>query len=342
MAAMEHKEVEAWLREKHDATLPAGVKRSRVALPDKKKMLFARDPEGVVRIRMTPRAASTNMQANEAAFESWALAFRVYCDVPKVRMSWTLPREPSPVEAAHYERFMYMVERFAGLCGSWFGVEDRELLRGSKTVDAAGRLVLNVGKDRVIGSPPDATPSLKGPEDLLERFIVYDVNTAARFMRMFHCDIVERQLPVGLFRNSVSRENQVFPGRKGAIDIWGTQGDRLTLVELKKLGNRSLGGVTELLFYSWIMRDLQKGVFSPPPDGQAKNEPLERIRDTSAIEAYLLAPEFHPLLEGKQFGMLRELNRALLSTGAHLAIGAARLKAGLDFEICYEAKHPES
>lgn len=74
---------------------------------------------------------------------------------------------------------------------------------------------------------------------------------------------VYRQLPAGLFEESVARDNAVFTGGKSAIDLWSVNGNTINIIELKT-NNPMIGIVTEIFFYSNYVYDLvsKDGLFS--------------------------------------------------------------------------------
>jgi Holliday junction resolvase-like predicted endonuclease len=107
-----------------------------------------------------------------------------------------------------------------------------------------------------------------------------------------------RQWPVGLFDGRVSHSSRIFSGGKSAIDLIGIRGKTLVLIELKKEGNNKVGAISELLFYSSVMRDLLRGKFRFEDRSSDEDCPLTRddIANCSEIAAVLLAPSIHPLL----------------------------------------------
>lgn len=60
----------------------------------------------------------------------------------------------------------------------------------------------------------------KKSEHKLECFIVANQNVLCKLLNI---DKLDRQLPVGVFKDRVSRDpvNEVFPKAHSAIDIWG-------------------------------------------------------------------------------------------------------------------------
>jgi len=117
---------------------------------------------------------------------------------------------------------------------------------------------------------------------------------------------VYRQLPVGLFEDSVSRKNAVFTGGKSAIDLWSIDGSAINVVELKT-NNPMMGIITEVFFYSNYVYDLlmPDGLFTlnDLPKGNADHRGYEEIwnnrKRINMINGIMLADNerFHPWID---------------------------------------------
>jgi hypothetical protein len=109
-----------------------------------------------------------------------------------------------------------------------------------------------------------------------------------------------RQWPVGLFKEQVADEHQIFTGKKSAIDLVGIRGDTLFLFELKKNRNRKAGAVSELFFYANVMRDAigDAPIFEFQSKSAKRNCAIapEDITRCRRICGVLLAPGFHALV----------------------------------------------
>src|SRR5450759_3858888 len=107
-----------------------------------------------------------------------------------------------------------------------------------------------------------------------------------------------RQIPVCLFKERLSRDTRVFTGTSSMIDLGALdEGGTIAIFELKKPGNVKVGAITELLFYSNVLKDLQEGTFGYPPD-IGKTE--KQIAQSKGIRAFILADRLHPLLDNKR------------------------------------------
>jgi hypothetical protein len=137
---------------------------------------------------------------------------------------------------------------------------------------------------------------------------------------LLHIDKLDRQLPVGVFKDRVSRDpgHRVFTGGHSTIDIWGVDkmAKRLFLFELKKDGNEKLGILSELFFYAYVMADVQAGRFT-------FQKPNTDIAQTESIEAFILAPLWHPLIDDKLLAMV---NQAFSRNSLRIRFGAVKIE----------------
>ena len=135
-----------------------------------------------------------------------------------------------------------------------------------------------------------------------------------------------RRWPVGLFKESVARGKQIFTGGKSGIDLIGIRNDTLVLFELKKSGNQKVRAVSELLFYTNVMRDAigDSAIFKFESSDAKENCSFgpEDILRCSSIRAVLLAPKFHPMITEPR--IFADLNEAALK------------QFGSDRSICFE------
>ena len=137
----------------------------------------------------------------------------------------------------------------------------------------------------------------------------------------------------------VAKSTSYFTGGPSAIDLWGIAGDKgLFLFELKKAENKKLGALAELFFYSMVMNDVQRGVLGFGPTKANTDGAYHAIPKTKSIDAYILAPDFHPLIKRKDAAVLKIFNEAFASAGMPIRFGLARLLAQHPFvEIAKQA-----
>lgn len=115
----------------------------------------------------------------------------------------------------------------------------------------SAKFVNNKGKGAagINGNPENAVESFfadQHPE--LLRKIALDAGLSAG-------DSFYRQLPVGLFREQIKKENRFFSGTKSAVDLWSCQDDTITIFELKARTTK-IGMVSELFFYAQYIYDM--------------------------------------------------------------------------------------
>lgn len=262
--------------------------------------------EGIYSIKMGVEQVCNNMQGDDAAFEGWALAFKVWLsDCKKIELDWDPPTES---KECHYQRFLYRVINFIDVNGAWFSVSERadQLLKASTVLTPertfkAGRFVINKRtKVRPNGCKPDALNTWpKITENDLEIYFAANPEQL-RTLLSFGGDL-HRQIPTGVFDGIKSRKTRIFPGQKSAIDLLGFGKDgQLIVVELKKPGNHKVGAISEILFYSTLMRDIQRK-FITVDDSDLL---FKAIPNTSKVKALFLVKGMHPLISGKMIDFM--------------------------------------
>jgi hypothetical protein len=291
-----------WSRELGVAYRAKTGTRRAVRLPAAHQIEVA-GGRGAVTVSMTDRGVTANMQTNSAAFEGWALALRVWCEVEHIVLTWAPQENESD---PHYQRFLYRVARFHSLFPEWFKVAEPERLRSAKAL-GNGHLILNVASDR--RPPGQAT---KREAELELRLLKSEA-----FRTNFGLEKPpDRQLPLVLFNNSVVQNNRIFTGGKSAIDLVGVGGGIFWIFELKAGKNINVGALSELLFYASVIRDAA-GVcprfqFRGGKPGQGTTVHSSDIRECARIEAVLLGEELHPLIgNSSHSAMIGYLNKAV-------------------------------
>lgn len=259
-----------------------------------------------------------NMQADDAAFEGWALALHVHLN-KNIHLKLETNGEAVPGwerEKPHYNRFLYRLKKFEALYGGpdgWFTVEANLSAAASdfdKYLYASGATFRNN-----IGSRPASVR--QGAEAQMEAAFNANPDKLSAYSRD-----LSRQLPVGLFKEEVKKENGIFTGGSSAIDLWGLSGDpsgtQMVIYELKTLKRQKSSGpsakvgiISELMFYANYACDmyLERKSFQPAPPRKGKDPRgygrLEKAGITG-IRAYMLTDKLHPLITPK---ILEELNR---------------------------------
>ena len=233
-----------------------------------------------------------NMQDDSAAFESWSIILKYYC--PNLINDVVIDWEESGIKDQHYNRFIYRLTRF---------VQTYDWAKSAKHIPALPSLLC-------VSAPHDNTISKKeecclGSEDWLEcDFIERNVSKY---------DIIDHQLPMGLFDGEASNSTRYTPANNCQLDIWALKGDELSVFELKKHdtneikddANKPLGIISELMFYTNVMCDIiHHGILID--ENKAKRAIQNKFRGfdkfyeiykgtkaVTKIHAVFLAEEFH-------------------------------------------------
>ncbi|WP_308663794.1 hypothetical protein [uncultured Alistipes sp.] len=263
------------------------------------------DESGILEIHINNQAACANMQGDSSAFEGWI--FCIYAPlsdiIKKVILRWTIPNETN----LHYNRFLYRVIKMQKHF-KWFSIAEENVqeITAFQNRYKDVKLVLN-------------QPSITGKQtDLKEK-------TEAFFERVFleekqlykgiQFDTINNQLPVGLFFNSVSKSSSIFPGNKGAIDLWGIRKDEFWIFELK-FENRKVGILSEILFYLWMMEDLffTRKIGYDPSGKTNTFRDLNQVYDLaqkgiSKLYGVLLVDQFHACLNDNVIDFINRENQ---------------------------------
>lgn len=253
----------------------------------------------VVSISLSAKCVIKNMQDDAAAFEGWILGLKAFVPDWSFCLCWEDPAGPkhfTGLQKKHYQRFLYRVTKFDRLF-NWFSVGEEYLL---------GALRIELNKKYYLNSP--STPPKKRtndnqdfPENRLENELVKAQPESLLELFNIPKGNLYRQLPMGVFEDKVSSETAIFPGGKSAADLWATSKDgALVLFELKAEGNNQVGAISELFFYSMVLADEQRGIFS------REGEEGGIICSTTSLKAMLLAPNKHPLIREKVFSLLND------------------------------------
>lgn len=250
-----------------------------------------------VEMKLLADSAGKNMQEDCAAFEGWALVLKRWAKYESVSLSWDRKNYvKTDARYGHYQRFLFRAKNFATDFSSWFSIEPRctpnltDLLIKDKTIYYLNR----PSKSRGITIP-------RGKEGELE--FEYSFGKWANDLKsVTNANFLDRQLPVGVFKDKVSIDTAIFSRGKSALDIWGTRGEEeLLLFELKADKNNKIGIISELYLYCCIMKRAQNNLFRY----EKIVPPLERIMRTKKIEAYFFAPTLHPLID---YGLIDFIN----------------------------------
>lgn len=268
-----------------------------------------------LRLELDKESCKANMQKDSAAFEGWALVLKAELEdeIENIELRWEQPEDPNNL---HYQRFLYRVIRFSQAM-SWFKVsmssikllEDSCIFEKDGNIKIGSKFYINYGenskrkiKDGLVFNEN------KHSEDALEKYI-YN-NREIFLLGISHDTLsVKRQIPVGIFKDKVSTgaEFRVFTGGKSAIDLCGVDKEgNVVVFELKKKGNNTVGCISETIFYTNIIRDVQRGLITYEMEKLNKEKDFEcKLQKDTTVKGYLLADDIHPLLDNsKLFNLL--------------------------------------
>jgi hypothetical protein len=261
------------------------------------------DQDETVRLELTARGITANMQEDAGAFEGWSLAFHRWCKV-KVELGWEiLPENATPAHLLHYQRFLYRVAYFKGLFPEWFAVES-SLEKELSNARALGQsCVLNVeDKERDITEKPGGKP-----ERRMELMLLKSDKFAEHYG--FPHRARDIHFPVGLFEGVKRGNTRIFPGGAANIDLVCLDDEVFWIFELKAEENYPVGILTESFFYASVIRDALRGghfrFVASRPGAQINPEVLKSV---TQIEAVMLGHKIHPLLDS---GLISILNDAV-------------------------------
>lgn len=234
----------------------------------------------VLKIEIPATGLIQNMQHNDSAFEGWALCIKNCLKdlIDTVDIVWDVNAVPG--ENCHYKRFLYRIWKFTisyewAICSNYSIIE--------KSLDGLiANIPLSTAKDIA-----------ENKEAILERQYIDD--------HKHEYDIMDQQLPVGLFNGDVCSSNRVTPS--SFLDIWAIKDDTLHVFELKEQGNKTVGIISELMFYVNVMNDILKHRFlyseSADKVSYRNFEVLYNAyenRSINTIVGHLLTDVLHPLI----------------------------------------------
>lgn len=278
-----------------------------------------------------------NMQVTCNAFEGWAVAAqacilneesnkKVVLDV-KPGVHYDQDPEKTKNEG-HLARFLYRAMRFDEQY-DWFMLSE-EL---SKEVKEFRHFLESGVFINNIATCDAGNTNREEDENAIE-----DILSKGNTLKTVLSDVVDvgnndvfRQLPVGLFKDEVGKENRIFTGGKSAIDLWTYNNNEISIVELK-YKNRMIGIITEIFFYANYMYDLvtQNDRFimnTTPNKTPARGYEKLTVKGFDTVNGIMLADKtgFHPLVNEKGL--------EILSNGSNPKIKYYMAKYGFKGEV---------
>jgi hypothetical protein len=268
------------------------------------------------------------LQTDGEAFEGWAIAIRRWLGDEEgdidVRLCWEPPAKKK-ARNSHYQRFLYRVIRFSEMF-DWFKVAQDcvdHVQKASRVLNLDGTpkilkqpLFIQVPGSIKVVSPPKAISTRKLSEKQIE--LKFESEPDLILDEIGWEGKMKRQVPIGVFDGVIKSntndndDTRVFPGVGARIDLvcFETRG-RVALFELKKSHNDGksitpkIGALSEILFYSHVIRDLNNDVAVFRYEEGAQWEFLDALTSAKSVYGFILAYGIHPLLnDGKVFGLL--------------------------------------
>lgn len=257
------------------------LNRSSVKLPSGMEFSIA---AGVLTIGMTAKGLAANMQQDNACFESWALCLKRWLsgDIERVEIRWDAPQL---AETPRYRQFLYRVFKFVSNY-DWVSCAPGVLLPFDYT-------------NKVVNYPLSVVGKAKKEEAKLERKYI------AKHENEF--EVMASQLPVCLFDRKVGKETRVTSG--GFLDIWAIRDNDLYIYELKKEDNIRTGILSELSYYTHILKDIIDGKINYA--GTSSYRSFDKLYEAvmgkrlKTVRGVLLTDNLHPLIDS---GVLELMN----------------------------------
>lgn len=273
------------------------------------------DSEHILTMMLLPKAVGlvkgdyVNMQDNAAAFEAWCFIIKAYTNIKNLEIKLDIDgvvndRYVGEIPSnGHLGRFLYRILKFKEQY-EWFLLSDvLEAMRKN----FADFLRSN---DKFVNNEPskeaEDDDDVLGTEGYVEKRFCDDNSDGKVILGFSGKNVVmNRQLPVGLFKGKKSDATAVFTGKKSAIDFWVLDGNEFNIYELKAK-NKMVGILTEIFFYSNYMRDVywHKSLGKKQNVEVLNTEKTDRsydklcygIENITKIKGCILADEFHPLI----------------------------------------------
>jgi len=287
------------------------VKPNNVSLP--RDIKFHRYGT-TIRMCLCSKCVTSSLQSDAACFEGWALALKRWLSIKAVEIEWEYEGND---DNEKYQQFLFRVYKFKKLC-DWFHIRElneKNHLLNLRVTDGGDFLITSEkgNRDTRECTKCATLDEALQDENKLECFIR---DNAAPFLTLFGIRQLYRQLPVGLFHVKVSQFTHVLPGSKSAIDLWGVnEAGEFILFELKKAKQPTMGIIPELLYYSYIVEGIQLRQYR-------LQEPNEIITSTRSIRSYILASDWHPLIDKE---LIHLINAGFCATGARITCGVIRI-----------------
>lgn len=248
----------------------------------------------MLHIKLQANKVLVNMQEDAVAFEGWAICFKAHEAIDKVEISVDQLHELEVAKTnPQVNQLIYRLWKFQENY-IWASLEKKlYVLVKSKYetlfIEQKGKIVLNYPKS-------EAAENAHNVEAQLERLFV-----AAHSNEN---NIMGTQMPFGLFHDDIKENNRILPTTY--IDIWSNHNNELNIYELKAKGNKSIGILSELMYYCYIISDRRKNKLFQHSSNAYKYayrkldtflNVLDRDSDEINVNGVFLTDTLHPLIE---------------------------------------------
>lgn len=252
---------------------------------------------------------AVNMQDNAAAFEAWYFIIKAYTNIKNLKIMLDIDGVCNDKYVGgipsngHLGRFLYRILKFKEQYGEWFSLSyELEAMRKNFADFLSSGKFVNNEPSKEAEDDEDAL----GTEGYVEKRFCDDDSLGKLILGFSGKNVVmNRQLPVGLFKDKKFDATAVFTGKKSAIDFWLLYKNELNIYELKAK-NKMVGILTEIFFYSNYMRDVywhnsletkqNVEILNPKKTDRSYDKLCNGIKSITKITGWLLADEFHPAI----------------------------------------------
>jgi len=261
-----------------------------------------------------------DMQKDSVAFEGWCLILKYWltAEIDYVVLDFEerkdLMYKYGNSEACHYNRFLYRLYSMSRIFPTWFLIDEskRETILNFIQWIKSNKFLLN----HSLQEREDVIQT-KRMERQIESWFVFHEGKEL-LLKRWNIDENKlfNQLPTGVFIDTISSKNAVFSRGSSAIDMWGIDkdGQTLHLIELKCGGNKGIGVIGEILFYTSLMYEgcvAKDSLFSFGKYGKAtdKSDAVAIKNDGkkfSRLMTHILAEKYHPLFTEAVVGLIND------------------------------------
>ena len=271
------------------------------------------DSEHILKMTLLPKAVglgngnAVNMQDNAAAFEAWCFIIKAHTNIKNLKIILDIDGIFNDVYVGgiplngHLGRFLYRILKFKEQYGAWFSLATvLEDMRKNFAHFLDSSKFVNNEPSQEAADDEDAL----GIEGYVEKRFCDDDSLGKLILGFEGKDVVmNRQMPVGLFKDKKADATAVFTGKKSAIDFWLLYKNELNIYELKAK-NKMVGILTEIFFYCNYMRDVywhnsletkqNVKILKPQTTDRSYDKLCNGIKNITQITGWILADEFHP------------------------------------------------